>query len=281
MKKIALITDARSILGFELTKLLLQENWNVIILDPLQLPFIDPIINNAFENGYLKQYITDLSDFEKLEETLNEIKINEPYLDIIFNNAESKSGSLQFSPQKREIDFEINTVVPYFILMQMKPLLEKGNFRTIINTSSKASLKVKSFNPHYLENPSHFYKTNDSYSSSKLALSIWTKGIAPQLLKKSNIKIRSVDTGSSKTLMSNVNGMPWFIKVFRPFVFSCKTNGAHNLYEAAFGKFQYDSGAFIVKGKDTPIKFLRKADILIGELDFIYTRTFNKINLIY
>lgn len=54
----------------------------------------------------------------------------------------------------------------------------------------------------------------------------------------------SVDPGPSKTLLNNSSGMPWFILLLRPFIFSHPHKGANRLYEAAFGKSRTESGMF-------------------------------------
>jgi NAD(P)-dependent dehydrogenase (short-subunit alcohol dehydrogenase family) len=272
MKNIALITGGRSGIGLELTKMLLGEGWKVISMDRSEFPLTELSIKEAFSNGSLIQYCTDLSNFKKLRNTLCELSENEVYIDVIFNNAGSMSGDLQFSAQGREMDYEVNSVAPYIITRHLTPLLKKGRLKTIINTSSNAALRAKSFDAHQLGNPTRFVKLFGSYAASKLALSLWTKRIAPLLLKD-DIRIRSVDPGPSKTPMSLGPGMPWFVRLVRPFVFSTPRKGAQNLYDAAFGKFRSDSGNFIMKGKNTTLSAFDSASVILEELERIFLQT--------
>lgn len=121
--KVALITGGRSGIGYELTKLLLTKGWRVISLDRSPYSQEEAIIKNAFSNGTLKSYLTDLADYNKLKKTLFEVNNTEKYLDVIFNNAGSMAGSLLFSPQGREIDFEVNVVASFIIANELKSLL--------------------------------------------------------------------------------------------------------------------------------------------------------------
>ncbi len=75
---------------------------------------------------------------------------------MLFNNAAAAVGGITHSPQGREMHFEVNTVVPYIILMELKPLLEQGSLKTVINTSSNAPLTVRQFTPETLQRPTRY-----------------------------------------------------------------------------------------------------------------------------
>ncbi|MET3208315.1 UNVERIFIED_CONTAM: hypothetical protein ABIC26_001251 [Paenibacillus sp. PvR008] len=53
---------------------------------------------------------------------------------------------LTFSKQGRELQFELQTVVPCIMMMELKELLLKGTLKTVVNTSTSA-FKVKQFTP--------------------------------------------------------------------------------------------------------------------------------------
>lgn len=215
-------------------------------------------------------YLTDLADFKVLKGTLKKIRDQEPYLDVIFNNAGSMSGSLSYSVQGREIDFEINTVVPYIVSKELEELLLKGSLKTIINTSSEAALMARDFNPDQLGKPTAFKKLFGVYASSKLALSLWTNQFARN--EKNGIKMRSVDPGPAKTQMSKGSGMPWFILLLRPLLFPHPREGAKNVYDAAFGEFKNENGVFISRGRIKPLKYVGCGSIILSKVDSIYQK---------
>ncbi len=271
--KVGLITGGSSGIGYELTKQLLSAGWRVISLDRSAFLQDEPVIENAIKNGTLKNLLTDLADYSKLKKTLDQVNASEKYLDVIFNNAGSMAGSLRFSPQGREIDFEVNTVAHFIIANELKNLLLNGNLKTIVNTSSNTALEVKNFDLEQLEKPKAYTKLFGSYASSKLALSLWTKELSA-IFAKEGIEIRSADPGPSKTPLSSSSGMPWFLLLLRPFVFSHPSKGASNLYQVATGKFRGQQGVFVMKGKDTPLKFSEKSSAVFKKLDEIYRREF-------
>ncbi|WP_316825489.1 SDR family NAD(P)-dependent oxidoreductase [Pedobacter miscanthi] len=266
----ALVTGARTGIGLELTKKLLLEGWQVVAL--IRSPFKedDELIQRALKAKSLVVYLTDLGDFKVLAGTLKKLRDQEPYLDVIFNNAGSMSGSLSYSAQGREIDFEINTVVPYIVAKELEELLLKGKLRTIVNTSSEAALMAKDFKPEQLEKPTVFKKLFGVYASSKLALSLWTNEFAQNI--KNDIKIRSVDPGPAKTDMSKGRGMPWFILLLRPLLFPHPSKGAKNVYDAAFGEFKNENGVFVSRGKIKPLKNIDKGLIVLSKVDRIYQK---------
>jgi NAD(P)-dependent dehydrogenase (short-subunit alcohol dehydrogenase family) len=266
----ALVTGARTGIGLELTKKLLKEGWQVVALNRSPFKEDDELIKGALKAGNLIVYLTDLADFKILAGTLKKVRDHEHYLDVIFNNAGSMSGSLSYSVQGREIDYEINTVVPYIIAKELEELLLKGGLKTIVNTSSEAALMAKDFKPEQLENPKAFKKLFGVYASSKLALSLWTTKYAQNL--KNEIKIRSVDPGPTKTKMSKGSGMPWFVLLLRPLLFLPPSKGAKNVYDGAFGEFKNESGVFISKGKIKPLKYVDKGLTVLSKVDRIYQK---------
>lgn len=85
-------------------------------------------------------------------------------------------------------------------------------FKTIINTSSNAFKVVKAFDPDTLERLVTYKKLFGPYTSSKLALSLWTREIAP-LLAVDGIQILSVDLGANNTIRKGKNsGVPLYLK---------------------------------------------------------------------
>lgn len=129
----------------------------------------------------------------------------------MFNNAGGSFPELSFTKQGRERHYELLTIVPYIILMELKELIKAGRLKTVINTSSSAFKSTKKFSVEILERPKTFRKLLGPYATSKLALSLWTQAIAPELAKD-GIIIRSVDPGGNNTLRKGKNsGFPFWL----------------------------------------------------------------------
>jgi NAD(P)-dependent dehydrogenase (short-subunit alcohol dehydrogenase family) len=274
-ENIALITGANAGIGLELTRKLLSEDWQVVALNRSDFPADDMRIQKAVKSGWLRIYKTaDLADYASLRRTLEEIKGKEQRIDILFNNAGGSFHELSYSKQGREKHYELMTVVPYFILMELKELIKNGRLKTVINTSSSVLKFTKEFNIEILERPRTFRKLFGPYATSKLALSLWTQAIAPQLAKD-GIKIRSVDPGSNNTLRKGKkSGLPIWLKPLMKLFFSPPTHGANQLYKGAIGEHRNETGVFLLKGQVAELKFKDQARNVLERINAIYEHEF-------
>ncbi|SDE66143.1 NAD(P)-dependent dehydrogenase, short-chain alcohol dehydrogenase family [Fontibacillus panacisegetis] len=278
-ENIAVITGASAGIGLELTRKLLSEGWHVVALNRSDYPTDDIRIQEAVMNGWLRIYKTaDLADYASLRRALEEIKDKEQRIDILFNNAGGSFPELSYSKQGREKHYELLTVVPYIILMELKELIKSGRLKTVINTSSSALKFTKEFNIEILERPKTFRKLLGPYATSKLALSLWTQAIASQL-DKDNIKIRSVDPGGNNTIRKGKkSGLPILVEMLMKLFFSPPTHGAGKLYEGALGEHRNDTGVFLVNGQVAEIKFKDQAQNVLDRINMIYEHEFLQRN---
>lgn len=272
---IALITGASAGIGLELTRKLLSEDWQVVALIRSDFPADDLEIQKAVKSGWLRIYkVADLADYASLGQALEEIKEKERRIDILFNNAGGSFPELSYSKQGREKHYELMTVVPYIILMELMELLKNGRLKTVINTSSSAFNFTKEFNVEILERPKAFRKLTGPYASSKLALSLWTQAIVPQLAKV-GIRIRSVDPGGNNTLRKGKkSGLPLGVNLLMKLFFSPPTKGANLLYDGAIGERRHESGVLLVKGQVKELKFTDQAQEVLKRISTIYKHEF-------
>ncbi|WP_342565552.1 SDR family NAD(P)-dependent oxidoreductase [Paenibacillus sp. FSL R7-0345] len=274
----ALITGANNGIGLELTRKMLNEGWQVAALIRSAFPVNDPQITEAINNNRLRIYRADLTNFSSLRTALGQIKAAESKLDLLFNNAGGSFPELSYSAQGRELHFELQTVVPYIITMELKELLLKGSERTVINTSSNAILTVKAFDPALLERPLTFKKLFGPYAVSKLALSLWTEEIAPQLAAE-GIMIRSADPGGNNTIRKDKNsGLPFYIKPIMKMFFPHPSYGAGLLYNAALGSHKDKPGVFLMKNQVSRLKFTGHAPAVLNKVQAIYRQEFSDIS---
>lgn len=265
------VTGANSGVGFELTRKLLEGGARVAALVRSGFAPGNALIDAALGDGRLRVYRADFSDVASLSAALALLLQQETRVDVLFNNAGVSVGGGARSKQGRELNFEVNTVAPYLITLALRPLLRLGSAKTVINTSSNALLTVKRFDSRTLENPTDLRKLFGPYATSKLALSLWTRELAPRLAEE-GIQIRSVCPGPNKTPMSAGDGMPGWLRPLTHLFFSPPSHGAARLYDAAFGAYPGTPGGFINKGKDTPLRFTDQAGDVLAQVDAIYQR---------
>ncbi|OKP94229.1 SDR family NAD(P)-dependent oxidoreductase [Paenibacillus sp. P46E] len=272
----ALITGANNGIGLELTRKMLAEGWQIIALIRSGYPMEDPFIAESVKSGKLRIYKADLSDFTALRRALNEIKSKEQRIDLLFNNAGGSFPELSNSRQGREMHFDLQTVAPYLITMELKALLQKGQLKTVVNTSSNAFMTMKRFNPDLLEHPTEFKKLFGPYAASKLALSLWTRELAPQLAAE-GILIRSADPGGNNTIRSGKkSGLPFWLKPIIKLFFPHPRHGAGLLYNAALGQHSKQPGVFLMKDQITELKFTEHSATVLAKVRAIYEQEFLK-----
>lgn len=275
--KVALVTGANSGVGLELTKKLLVEGFEVVALTRSDFPVDDVTIIQAVESSRLRKYRCDFSDFESLKRKLQEIKSKEGKIDVLFNNAGVSLGDYQYTPQQREIHYEVNVVVPYIILRELTDLLRKGELKTVVNTSSNALLFVKKFDPTTLaKRTDKFVALFGAYAESKLALSLWTEAISTELAAD-GIEIRSVCPGPNQTPMTGSSAMPWWLGWAVNIFFLHPRVGGGRIYNAAFKpKLQGKSGVFVNVDKVESFKFGEHKEAVLKDLSRIYEEEFLK-----
>ncbi|WP_437725855.1 SDR family NAD(P)-dependent oxidoreductase [Sorangium sp. So ce861] len=272
--RVALITGANHGIGLELTRRLLSEGFQVVALNRSGFPEDDPLLRENLERRRLRVHSADLSDFESLRRALGAIKASEERIDVLFNNAGGSVPELTFSRQGRELHFELQTVAPYVIAMELRDLLRQGTLKTVVNTSTSAFDMTRRFDPDALERPASFKQLFGPYATSKLALSLWTREVAP-LLEEDGIKIRSVDPGGNNTLRKGKrSGLPFFVKTLMRFFFPSPTQGASRLYEGAFGAHRELSGVYLRKDRAKDLPFREHGPRVLEKVRSIHEREF-------
>ncbi len=274
---IACITGANAGIGLELTRKLIQQGWQIIAINRSSFPVADSQIQQAVQSGQLRIYtVTNLADYDSLRPVLHEIQQQEQAIDVLFNNAGRSFSELSYSPQGRELHYELMTVVPYIILMELQELLQRSAIRTVINTSSAAFQFTRHISNDTLQQPRRFRKLIGPYASSKLALSLWTQAAAPHFAAE-GITIRSVDPGGNNTLRKGKkSGLPLVVKPLMKLFFPPPTHGAEQLYQGAMDSSIHhnQTGIFISKGKIAGLKFSNQAQEIWDRVHEIYEQEF-------
>ncbi len=272
--KVALITGASHGIGLALTRRLLAEGWQVAVLNRSAMPEAGSLIRDNLRTGRLRAYQAELTDFASVRQAVDRIRAAETKLDVLFNNAGGSFPELRYSKQGRELHYELHAVVPYILTMELKDLLARGTHRTVVNTSSNVIKMVKRLSLAELERPSSFRMLLGPYASSKLAMSLWTQEAAAALARE-GIVIRSADPGGNNTVRKDKpSGLPFFVQLLMRLFFPGPERGASLLYEAAFGDHGGKTGIFLLKNRETGLKFAEQGPAIMASIQQIYANEY-------
>lgn len=193
--KYALVTGAGRGLGGGFVEYLLKDGYYVFA----GVRELKPSYTSKENLEYLK---LDVSDDNSIDETVKLVQAKTNSIDLIVNNAGINKDSVSNNHSelvckvkdiKRNLllkMFDVNTISPLIIIQKFLPLL-KSEPSFVVNISScRASYHDEFAN----DNP------NYGYAGSKIALNMFTFGLAKELPK--NIKVFAVHPGSVKTDMN-------------------------------------------------------------------------------
>lgn len=250
----AVVTGAASGIGLALTQRLLQDGVRVAAVVRRDMPR-EAVLDQAIEDGTLRIYRGDLADAAARSDLVAELTASEPTIDALFNNAGVSTGTLQFSPQGRELHYEVNTIAPYVLAQGIRANLASAG-GCIINTASDALFYDKRYDPIKLASPARFKIITGPYASSKLALALWSRALSSELAPQS-IRILAVAPGAVDTPLIRGEGMPALLKPIARLISKPPAIGADLLLDGALSS--YPTGSLIMKRRVRTLPFLDKA----------------------
>ena len=135
-KQRVIITGAGSGLGFELTHLLLNDEWQVCAID------INIDALKKCTNPHLHFYLADITNIDLLKEIITTFCKQHNGLDILINNAGVGEGVLfkDYSLENWNWIIDINLKAVIASTYQVLPYLLKSNAGTIVNMASMAGI---------------------------------------------------------------------------------------------------------------------------------------------
>jgi len=210
-----IITGASRGIGFELTKLFLNANYQVIALTRNTKTL------EALANLNLQIIATDLSSKISIDKAVFAIKEKHQTIDFLINNA----GTLVNKPfddilySDLEKTYQVNVFAPFYLSQQLLSILGKKSKAHIVNISSiggfQGSVKFSGLS---------------SYSSSKAAVVGLTECMAEEF-KEKNIIVNCLALGAVQTEML-AEAFPGYEAPIKPiqmaeYIFDFTTKGHH------------------------------------------------------
>lgn len=210
-----IITGASRGIGFELTKLFLKANYQVVALTRHTETL------EALSNSNLQIIATDLSSKISIDKAVFSIKEKHQTIDFVINNA----GTLVNKPfedilySDLEKTYQVNVFAPFYLSQQLLSVLGKKTKAHIVNISSiggfQGSVKFAGLS---------------SYSSSKAAIVGLTECMAEEF-KEKNITVNCLALGAVQTEML-AEAFPGYEAPIKPeqmaeYIFDFTTKGHH------------------------------------------------------
>ncbi len=210
-----IITGASRGIGFELTKLFLNANYDVVALTRHTETL------EALSNSKLQIIATDLSSKISIDKAVFAIKEKYQTIDFVINNA----GTLVNKPfedilySDLEKTYQVNVFAPFYLSQQLLSVLGKKTKAHVVNISSiggfQGSVKFAGLS---------------SYSSSKAAVVGLTECMAEEF-KDKNITVNCLALGAVQTEML-AEAFPGYEAPIKPlqmaeYIFDFTTKGHH------------------------------------------------------
>ena len=188
INRTAIITGGAQGFGLDIAKRFLNSGAKAIIWDVDEDELIN--VSNDVNNPNLSYNIIDISDFEKVKETVNEItKLSN--IDILINNAGitgSTSPLWDYDVDEWNKIIKINLMGTFNCCKCIVPNMIKNNYGRIVNVASVAG---KDGNANA-----------SAYSSAKAAVIGLTKSLGKELAEY-NIAVNAVTPAGAKTRILN------------------------------------------------------------------------------
>lgn len=192
MAKTILITGSTDGIGFATAETLLAEGCHVIIHGRTSEKVNGTVtkLAQAFSSQRVSGVMADLSDLNAVKMLAHKICQQYDQIDVLINNAGVFKTQNPVTPSGHDLRFIVNTIAPYLLTRELKPLLKAGS--RVVNLSSAAQSPV---DIDALSGKVRFDEDFPAYAQSKLALTAWTAGLA-NVYSEQGILLVSVNPGS-------------------------------------------------------------------------------------
>lgn len=259
MKKNIVISGGHSGIGLELTKKLLAEGHKIGLI--VRNENRRKSLADLFDSSKIEFFYADLSVQTEVIRVAQNIKDSWDKIDRLYNNAgiAIMKGDRRTSKQGNELHFEVNTLAPYQLTIELKPLLLKSDDAKVVTTVTQGLDNLK-LNTERIFNKDFTFGMK-LYSQSKLAVMLLMNDLSEKDDWKS-VKFLNVHPGNNKTnVTQNKDTMPAFIKLMVRLFFKTPDFGGQRLYNAGFDKkLEGENGVYLFNDKVRDLKHSLTSD---------------------
>jgi len=148
--------------------------------NPEKLAKVKAEIISLSGNENVEGYVADFSNLEDVSRMANQIKEEQPTIDVLVNNAGVFKVANPLADNGLDVRMVVNYLAPYILTNTLLPVLQNSNEPRIINLSSAAQ-------------ESGSLSANQAYAQSKLAILLWSFDFAK---KHKDINTIALNPGS-------------------------------------------------------------------------------------
>lgn len=186
--KVAVVTGGTRGIGLEIVRVF-KENHAEVILFGSRQETVDKAVNQLKQEGIeVSGYCPDLSCYENIEKTVQDILSKFGKIDILVNNAgvSARKNIEDTAPEEFESIMQLNVNAAFNMIKAVVPDMKKKNGGVILNTSSMVSI--------------YGQPSGVGYPASKFAVNGLTKSLARELAPF-QIRVNAVAPGITRTDM--------------------------------------------------------------------------------
>ncbi|PLS20163.1 SDR family NAD(P)-dependent oxidoreductase [Neptunicoccus cionae] len=250
-KKTAVLTASYSGLGFELSRLLLADDYRLICVDRNTTKSTNArqVLLSEYPSVEIVSVTADMASSASITQAAQRILEQVANIDVLFHVAGAATAKPEFSSAGNEMHFQVNTLGPIALTHALRPALSSGDSNAVVVVVGSSAMKMaRTLNVETLINPPKFKKMSGPYAQSKLAITTALAALSDDY-KAEGILLRVVDPGPSRTAMSKSDAMPWIVRRIRRW-FPLPIVGARKIFSAGVSeKFGSETGIYIERDK--------------------------------
>lgn len=205
--KVIIITGASQGLGKELSQQVAKMGAKVVMIARNENLLKKLKAKITSEGGTAAYFVCDVTDFDKVKETVKKIIGTYGKIDILVNGAGiyTTDEFEKTRPELIENAFKVNSMGPIYFTKAVLPFMKKVNYGHIFNVISKAGLDLP-------EN-----KDWPTYTATKWAMTGYAKALQHQL-KRTKIKVTGFYPGGFESNIfetlgeKDAHNQPWMMQ---------------------------------------------------------------------